>query len=136
MDNVKLVIVKMKNICISLLLLFMLPLQGMAADGVVFRNLKFADALKAAKAEKKKVFLDCYTSWCVPSQPDARHRVRRKRHLAVLHFKRRFHRHNAVLRTDVVVIVGRSAGEDCGLVGRARRARRNHRKPMQRLMTS
>ena len=56
----------MKNICISLLLLFMLPLQGMAADGVVFRNLKFADALKAAKKEKKKVFLDCYTSWCVP----------------------------------------------------------------------
>lgn len=56
----------MKNICISLLLLFMLPLQGIAADGVVFRNLKFADALKAAKAEKKKVFLDCYTSWCVP----------------------------------------------------------------------
>ncbi len=56
----------MKNICISLLLLFMLPLQGMAADGVVFRNLKFADALKAAKKEKKKVFLDCYTAWCVP----------------------------------------------------------------------
>ncbi|MBQ9223255.1 MAG: thioredoxin family protein [Prevotella sp.] len=56
----------MKNICISLLLLFLLPLQGMAADGVVFRNLKFADALKAAKKEKKKVFLDCYTSWCIP----------------------------------------------------------------------
>ena len=56
----------MKNICISLLLLFMLPLQGMAAVGVAFRNLSFNDALKAAKAEKKKVFLDCYTSWCVP----------------------------------------------------------------------
>ncbi len=56
----------MKSFCISLLLFFILPMQGMAADGVVFRNLKFNEALKSAKKEHKKVFLDCYTSWCVP----------------------------------------------------------------------
>ena len=35
--------------------------------------------------------------------------VRREGHLAVLHLKRRLHRHYAVLRANVVVVVGRSA---------------------------
>lgn len=57
---------------ISLLISIILPMQGMAADGVVFRNLKFNDALKAAKKEKKMVFLDCYTAWCGPCAMMAR----------------------------------------------------------------
>ena len=36
------------------------------AQGVEFRNISFAEALKAAKAENKTVFMDCYTSWCGP----------------------------------------------------------------------
>lgn len=30
------------------------------------RDISFAGALKAAKAENKTVFMDCYTSWCGP----------------------------------------------------------------------
>ena len=31
-----------------------------------FLDISFAGALKAAKAENKTVFMDCYTSWCGP----------------------------------------------------------------------
>ncbi len=48
------------------MIVLLLPFKIMAADGVVFRNLAFSKALKTAKAEKKQVFVDCYTSWCVP----------------------------------------------------------------------
>ena len=34
--------------------------------GTDFRNLAYADALAAAKAEGKLLFVDCYTSWCGP----------------------------------------------------------------------
>ena len=37
-----------------------------AQDGVNFRDLTFNEALAQAKAEKKMVFMDCYTSWCGP----------------------------------------------------------------------
>ena len=37
-----------------------------AQEGVNFRNLTFNEALAQAKAEKKMVFMDCYTSWCGP----------------------------------------------------------------------
>ncbi len=33
-----------------------------AQEGVNFRNLTFNEALAQAKAEKKMVFMDCYTS--------------------------------------------------------------------------
>ena len=33
-----------------------------AQDGVNFRDLTFNEALAQAKAEKKMVFMDCYTS--------------------------------------------------------------------------
>ena len=36
------------------------------AQGVVFRDISFAEAVEAAKAENKTVFMDCYTSWCGP----------------------------------------------------------------------
>ena len=37
-----------------------------AQDGVNFRDLTFNEALAQAKAEKKMLFMDCYTSWCGP----------------------------------------------------------------------
>ena len=37
-----------------------------AQEGVNFRDLTFNEALAQAKAEKKMVFMDCYTSWCGP----------------------------------------------------------------------
>ena len=44
-------------------------------------------------------------------QRDTGEGVRRKRHLAVLDRQGGLHRHDAVLRTDVVVVVRRGAGE-------------------------
>lgn len=37
-----------------------------------FRDISFDEALKAAKAENKMVFIDCYTSWCGPCKRLAR----------------------------------------------------------------
>lgn len=34
--------------------------------GIIFDHLTFQDALKKAKAEKKMIFMDCYTTWCGP----------------------------------------------------------------------
>lgn len=36
------------------------------SDGIAFRELSFSDALKAAKAEGKLLFVDCFTTWCGP----------------------------------------------------------------------
>ena len=36
------------------------------AQGVDFQDLTYREALEKAKAEKKLVFMDCYTSWCGP----------------------------------------------------------------------
>ena len=36
------------------------------SQGVNFEHLTFQEALNKAKAEKKLVFLDCYTTWCGP----------------------------------------------------------------------
>lgn len=35
-------------------------------EGIVFTHKSFANVLSQAKAEKKLVFVDCYTSWCGP----------------------------------------------------------------------
>ncbi len=35
-------------------------------DGIKFEDCTFAEALAKASAEGKRVFMDCYTSWCVP----------------------------------------------------------------------
>ena len=35
-------------------------------DGIAFRELSFANALKMAKEENKLLFVDCFTTWCGP----------------------------------------------------------------------
>lgn len=53
----------MKRVILSILVaIITLPL----AAQINFREYSFAKALEAAKAEKKLVFMDCYTSWCGP----------------------------------------------------------------------
>lgn len=44
----------------------MLLCVGAFAQGINFRSVTFAEALQQSAAEKKPVFLDCYTTWCGP----------------------------------------------------------------------
>ena len=44
-----------------------MALAGLAASAQTnFRDISFDEGLKAAKAENKLLFVDCYTSWCGP----------------------------------------------------------------------
>lgn len=45
-----------------LLAMAMLSLSAMAQTN--FRHISFAEAQKAARQEKKQIFVDFYTSWC------------------------------------------------------------------------
>lgn len=47
-------------------LLFMLTVSHLTAQGISFEHGTFAAALAKAKAEKKLLFMDCYTTWCGP----------------------------------------------------------------------
>ena len=38
----------------------------LATEGTQFRDLSFDEALAAARAEGKLLFVDCYTTWCGP----------------------------------------------------------------------
>lgn len=42
------------------------PMPAVKFTGTQYRDITFAEALKAARREKKMVFVDCYTSWCIP----------------------------------------------------------------------
>ena len=53
-------------------------LTAFAQGGVDFQNLTFDEALAKAKAEKKLVFLDAYTSWCGPCKHMAKFLFPRK----------------------------------------------------------
>ena len=53
----------MKKLTI-LLAMAMLSLSAMAQTN--FRHISFAEAQKAARQEKKLIFVDFYTSWCGP----------------------------------------------------------------------
>lgn len=55
----------MKRTMITMVCL-LFALAGMAQEGVRFEDLSFEEALKKAKSENKRVFVDCYTSWCGP----------------------------------------------------------------------
>lgn len=50
----------------SVLCLLMMTAVMPTLAQIDFRNLSLDAALKAAQAEKKLVFVDCYTSWCGP----------------------------------------------------------------------
>ncbi len=60
----------MKKIIVSLLIVtfgFASIAQAQeSTDGANFRDLSFDQALAAAKAEGKNIFIDCYTEWCGP----------------------------------------------------------------------
>ena len=47
------------------ILLYCFPVI-LSAQGIVFEQISFSEALVKAKAENKLVFVDCYTSWCGP----------------------------------------------------------------------
>lgn len=52
---------------IALVCAFCSELKAQNNEGVVFlENKTFAEALETAKASGKKLFLDCYTTWCGP----------------------------------------------------------------------
>ncbi|MFR9503913.1 MAG: thioredoxin family protein [Rikenellaceae bacterium] len=54
----------MRNFFATLLLLFSITLVH--AQGIVFHEVSLDEAMKMAKTDNKMVFVDCYTSWCVP----------------------------------------------------------------------
>ncbi|MCQ4872311.1 thioredoxin family protein [Butyricimonas paravirosa] len=45
---------------------FFEDVKSVASTGVYFQDLSYKEALKKAKAQKCKLFIDCYTSWCGP----------------------------------------------------------------------
>lgn len=49
-----------------IVLFFLLAGIKVFAQGIIFEELSFNQALEKAKVENKLVFLDCYTSWCGP----------------------------------------------------------------------
>lgn len=57
----------MKKILISLCIAFAWSLTyAQNTQGIQFKNISWQEALKEAKAQNKKIFMDCYTVWCGP----------------------------------------------------------------------
>ena len=55
----------MNKIVLSVLI-FLFAMNGFAQEGVKFMEGSFQEALNVAKQQKKMVFVDVCTSWCVP----------------------------------------------------------------------
>lgn len=60
----------MKKIAIVVVMLLVLP--KLSAQGISFEHSTFKEVLAKAKAEKKLVFMDCFTTWCGPCKMMAR----------------------------------------------------------------
>lgn len=58
----------MKSVKVILLCLCFLPglLFSAKGQGVSFQHISFAEAIEQAKASRRMIFMDCYTSWCGP----------------------------------------------------------------------
>lgn len=55
------------RISLSFLFAFLISTAGLSAqEGIDFRYISWEEALQAARAERKLVFVDAYTSWCGP----------------------------------------------------------------------
>lgn len=55
----------MKNLIFTIIF-SIIGFMAFGQGGVNFENLTFSEALAKAKAEKKLVFVDCFTEWCGP----------------------------------------------------------------------
>ncbi|WP_163410259.1 thioredoxin family protein [Flavobacterium ajazii] len=60
----------MKKVTIVIVMLLMLP--RLNAQGISFEHGTFKEALAKAKAEKKLLFMDCFTTWCGPCKKMAK----------------------------------------------------------------
>ncbi|MEH3114299.1 thioredoxin family protein [Pedobacter terrae] len=56
----------MKNLIIGLLLLSLVITAKAQTKKINFEHLTFREALAKAKSENKLVFVDCFTTWCIP----------------------------------------------------------------------
>ncbi|MFF5380664.1 thioredoxin family protein [Pedobacter suwonensis] len=56
----------MKNLIIGLLLLSLSITTKAQTKKIIFEHLTFQEALAKAKVENKLVFVDCFTTWCIP----------------------------------------------------------------------
>lgn len=56
----------MRVINITIILLFVFCGVKAQQEGVDFKEISFEHALQKAKENKKMLFVDCYTSWCIP----------------------------------------------------------------------
>lgn len=51
---------------IAILVMLVLTFPQVNAQGIAFEHGTFKEALEKAKAEKKLIFMDCFTTWCGP----------------------------------------------------------------------
>lgn len=56
----------MKKVILGVMLVLLVGVSAVSAQGIEFFKGSFEDVLKKAQAENKKVFIDFYTVWCGP----------------------------------------------------------------------
>jgi thiol:disulfide interchange protein len=61
-----------------LFIVFLLANLPAFAQGIIFEEISFEEALAKAKSENKFIFMDCYTEWCGPCKIMSRNVFTRK----------------------------------------------------------
>ena len=56
----------MKSLFLIIACIASLQVFAQEQEGIAFEELPYAEALAKAKRENKHLFVDCYTTWCVP----------------------------------------------------------------------